>query len=406
MSNPRPNRMKKALKVVIIGGGIGGIAAALALRNRGVESVVYERSGALREVGAGLRLTPNAMKALRHLGVEQHAMQWGVRIDRSDTLSWRSGRVLSTLDTRVSRHGAIVMCIHRADMLDVLHQPLPDSAIHLNANCVSVTPLARGAVARFEDGSEVEADVVVGADGIHSSVRASLFGEERPRFTGCVCWRGLIPREQIHYPAHTSQRWLGPRGHVAIYPVRRGELINFVAHYESDAWTGESWTQEADPAELERTYARWHASMRAVIQSGGKIYKWALFDRDPLSRWGEGHLTLLGDAAHPMLPYLAQGAGMSLEDACVLAQTLDAQPDDPRQALREYERLRMPRTRRVQLGSRARAAENHLASPWSRLRRDVVTALRTRFFADRTHDGVGWIYDYDAGSPREEMATT
>ena len=238
---------------------------------------------------------------------------------------------------------------------------------------------------------------MIGADGIRSAVRARLFGPDAPRFTGCVCWRGLVPMEALeHHPkAAEMTAWWGPHGHVVHYRVRRGELVNFVAHYDSDAWTEESWTRECSRAELIATYARWHDSLLRLFESSERYYKWALFDRDPLEAWGRGRVTLLGDAAHPMLPYLAQGAAMAVEDGCVLAACLEAMPDDPAGALRAYESLRMPRTRRAQLGSRQRATENHLPSPWARLKRDVRLALRSRFAADTTPHQAAWIYEYD-----------
>lgn len=385
-------------KIAIIGGGIGGLAAAVALRLRGMEVAVYERSAEVREIGAGLRLTPNALKALRLLGLENEAMEVGVRIDRSTTRSWKSASVISTQDTSAARFGASALTIHRADMLDLFHQRLPDEVIHLNAVCTGIAQSAQSAVARFADGAEIEADVIIGADGIHSAVRESLFGADQPQFTGCVCWRGLIPIGQFPHDAHGTTRWLGPHGHVVSYPVRRGELLNFVAHYDSDAWTEESWTREADRSELQATYAGWNDAVLRMLDASELTYIWALYDRAPMQAWGKGRATLLGDAAHSMLPYLSQGSSMTLEDACVLALELARTPDQSNQALRRYESARMPRTRRAQLGSRARARENHLASPLARLRRDLLTKMRARFGADRTPDGVSWIYDFDVAN--------
>ncbi len=387
--------MTRALNIAIIGAGVGGLAAALALRARGMEVGVYERSAEVKEIGAGLRLTPNALKALRTLGCEDAAMAIGVRMDSAATLNWRSGRLVSVQDLSATRYGAAALTIHRADMLEIFHQRLPRDIIHLDAACTGVSAEGATAVARFANGSEIEADIVIGADGIRSVVRESLFGPDKPRFTGCICWRGLVPIERHPHPAHGSQRWLGPHGHIVSYPVRRGELLNFVAHYESNAWTGESWTQEADRAELAAAYGLWNEEVQRMLAASERHYKWALYDRAPLAQWGKGGVTLLGDAAHPMLPYLSQGASMSFEDGCVLAQALHADPGNPAQALRRYEAARRPRTARAQLGSREQATSNHLASPFAQLRRDIVTALRTRFSAERSPESVSWIYDFD-----------
>ena len=183
-----------------------------------------------------------------------------------------------------------------------------------------------GAVARFADGSEIESDIVVGADGIHSAVRGSLFGPEAPRFTGCLCYRGLIPAADV--PSSVNRKdmtlWMGPHGHIVHYPVKRGELLNVVAHYDSDAWTEESWTRKCEQSEVAATYSRWHESLQQLIKSNPNWYKWALYDREPLERWSVGRATLLGDSAHAMLPYLGQGAAMAIEDGCVLAACLSA----------------------------------------------------------------------------------
>jgi len=259
---------------------------------------------------------------------------------------------------------------------------------------------AQVASARFTDGTEIEADVIVGADGIHSAVRASLFGPDAPRFTGKICWRFLVPVDAVPGGLSTtdSTTWLGPHGAVVVYLVRRGELVNVVAHYDNDSWTEESWIRECDRAEAIENYRGWHESLLRLFSASERHYKWALYDRDPLPQWSKGCATILGDAAHPMLPYLGQGACQAMEDGCVLAAALDAIPDDPRGALQLYERVRLPRANRVVLSARERGEDNHLVSPWAALKRDAFIALRRRFGVDPTGRGSAWIFDYDAGS--------
>jgi salicylate hydroxylase len=395
---------RRSPRIAIVGAGIGGLAAALAFHRRGIEAEIYEQVPELREIGAGLNLSPNTLKAFRHLGVEDAAVAIGYQAEYQFIRSWRSGRIITKQKRAAgiaARFGAEFMTIHRADLSDVLRDALPDSAVHLGAACTAVETRGDVAVARFADGREVEADAVIGADGIRSAVRESLLGADTPRFTGCVCWRGLVPREAVANDpmALEMTSWWGPHGHFIQYPVRRGELINWVAHYDSDAWTGESWTHECDREEILETYARWHPAIRRLIAAGETYYKWALFDRDPLERWGQGRVTLLGDAAHPMLPYLAQGAGMAVEDGCVLADLVAANPNDIEGALSAYQELRKPRTTRAQLGSRERARVNHLTSPWARLKRDTTLAWR-RYFgtADNTMYQAAWLYDYDVAT--------
>jgi len=388
-------------RVAIIGGGIGGLAAALALERRGIETIVCEQAPALSEFGAGLNLTPNAIKALRALGLEDRIYAIGSGSEFLTIRSWRSGRVISRMrrgDFR-KKFGAPNMSVHRADLLETLGTALRTTEIRLNARCTAVEGRSRVAVARFADGGEIEADVVVGADGIHSVVRHALFGVDAPRFTGCMCWRGMAPAEAVPRDVDYSEgaMWLGPHGHVVHYPVRRGELINIVAHFDSDGWTEESWTHECDVAEVTKTYARWNAALTRLFPCSPRWYKWALYDRDPLPRWSSGRATLLGDSAHAMLPYLGQGAAMAIEDGCVLAAMIARYADDLDMALAAYESLRLPRTRAAVLGSRALARENHLTSRFAQIKRDLMLALRDRFGIDRTVFNVAWLYGYDVG---------
>ncbi len=398
--------MARAPRIAIVGGGIGGLAAALALERRGAEVIVAEQSPALSEIGAGLNLTPNAVKALRVLGVEDTVNAVASGSEFLNIRSWKSGRYISRMrrgDFK-QKFGAPNLSVHRADLLEVLAGALRTTQIRLGLRAVAVEPGERSAVARFADGTTIEADIVVGADGIHSVVRTSLFGADVPRFTGCICWRGMAEASALPHDidVRDGALWMGPHGHVVHYPVRRGELLNIVAHCDSDAWTEESWTQRCDVSEVMATYTGWNPALTRLYPCSTRWYKWALYDRDPLMRWSRGRATLLGDCAHAMLPYLGQGAAMALEDACVLAAMVTRHADDLSAALTAYEQIRAPRARAAVMGSRERARENHLASPWARLARDVKFALRQRFGGSgKNHDNtafqVGWLYEYDVG---------
>jgi salicylate hydroxylase len=395
--------MARTPRVAIIGGGIAGLAAALALHRRGVEVTVYEQAGALSEIGAGVQMTPNAMNALRLLGLEESAMAVAFEPESQILRSWRSGRVIYRTPIRGvfrERFGAPLCSFHRADLLSVLAAPLPDRAIRLDARCVAIEPGEASAAAYFADGRTIEADIVVGADGIHSLVRTSLFGADSPRFTGCMCWRGLAPAERIPpgLIEPSSLNWMGPHGHVVHYYVRRGEMVNFVAIHDTDQWTEESWIREADRDELMATYAGWNEKLLRLFECSDRYFKWGLFDREPLPRWTKGRVTLLGDSAHAMLPFLAQGAAMGIEDACTLGELVARLPDNLDEALRRYEDLRVPRTRRAVLGSRERAKLNHLPSRWARLKRDVEYLTRRVLYPDGTAHRVAWLYGYDVAA--------
>ncbi len=393
--------MPRATRIAIIGGGIGGLSAALALERRGAEVIVCEQSPVHSEIGAGLNLTPNAVKAFRTLGLGRQIEDIGWGSEWLMIRSWKSGRYISRNRRGEYRRkfGAPNLTVHRVDLLDVLCGALKTTDIRLGKRCIGVDGGDGIASARFADGSTVEADIVVGADGIHSAVRNSLFGADVPRFTGCICWRGMAPVDAVPDDINTADgtMWLGPYGHVVHYRVRRGELVNIVAHVDSDAWSEESWTRECDLEEVMTAYEAWNSALTRLYPCSTRWYKWALYDRDPLQCWSKGRVTLLGDSAHAMLPYLGQGAAMAVEDGCVLAAMVARHGDDFGAALLAYERMRAPRAQAAVLGSRARAKENHLASPWARLKRDVRFALRERFGVDTTAFKVAWLYDYDVG---------
>jgi salicylate hydroxylase len=386
----------------IIGAGIGGLAAARALLLRGIEVTVYEQAPQVSEFGGGVVMTPNAMKALRGLRVEESVLARACTPTTQVARSWRSGRVIdrAPLDRHREYFGATFCTVHRGDLQNVLREAVGDQRIQLRARCVDVSSDANRAFARFEDGREIEADAIIGADGIHSAVRTCLFGEESPRFTGNACWRGLVDTRRLppSLAAPEFALWWGPNAHVVHYHVRSGELLNWVAITEVDAWTEESWSQEGDLDEVKRTYAAWNPRLLDVFRATERCYKWALYDREPLPRWGKDRVTLLGDSAHAMLPYLAQGAAQSLEDACVLAAHIARIPQDLPGALRAYENARIARTRRVQLGARARGKANHLPSAWDRFRRDVRLAVRRFVAPQATLHEAEWIYSYDANA--------
>lgn len=390
--------------VAIIGGGIGGLTAANALSRVGIEVAVYEAAAQLKEVGAGVALHPNAMKVLRAIGVEENVRKAAGRSQWQVTCNWKTGRVI----TRTSRQqqaasfGTMGATVHRADLLDVLAGALQAGIVTLGKRCTQVRPDGDLAVARFADGSEIEADVIVGADGIHSPVRASLFGPDAPWFTGKICYRSIVPAEAVRgaRPSADVAQWLGPHGTIVLYPLRGEELINVVCHYDDDGYRHESWIAECSGDEVLARYADWHKSLLRLFAAADTWYKWALYDRDPIPQWTRGRVTVLGDAAHPMLPYLGQGACQAIEDGAVLATALSAEASDPLTGLARYERTRRPRASRVVLASRERGLSNHLTSRWAAWRRDMSIALRRHV---NRHDpegrGAAWLADYDASSP-------
>ena len=391
-------------RVAIIGGGIGGLTAANTLSRAGIEVAVYEAAAELKEIGAGVALHPNAMKVLRAIGVEGSVREVAGRSSWQVMRNWKTGRVIArtSRDQQVATFGIAGATVHRADLLDVLAGALPAGQVTLGQRCTQVRPDGDTAVARFADGGEIEADIIVGADGIHSPVRASLFGPDAPRFTGKICYRSVVPTATVRgtRPRAEGAQWLGPHGTVVLYPLRGEELINVVCHYDDASYRHESWIAECGREEVLERYAGWHESLLRLFAAAQTWYKWALYDRDPIPRWTRGRVTVLGDAAHPMLPYLGQGACQAIEDGAVLATALSAEASDPVIGLARYERTRRPRASRVVLTSRERGLSNHLTSPWAAWRRDLLIAWRRRVNRrDPEGRGAAWLADYDASSP-------
>ena len=392
--------MRRRVRVGIIGGGIGGLALAAACKMQQIELKVFERAPVFGAVGAGIQMTPNAVKVMRALGLFDELQSVSFLPQSLVGRNWRSGRVMwrTPLAADCPRlYGAPFFHVHRADLHRILAaQVLPDDTV-LSASCTSVGTDGSSATARFADGTSYEADVIVGADGIHSTVRRCLFGDEPPRYTGNMCWRAVVPFDTppLDYVSPDSAFWLGPNGHVVTYYVSGGKAVNIVAVLESKEWVEESWNVSSTKEELMAGYKNWHPNVQRLFAQAGEVYRWGLFDRDPMERWTSGRATLLGDAAHPMLPFLSQGAAMAIEDAYVLATRLGAEAD-PAVALAQYEALRRPRTSRVQLESRERGRTYHLSSRVAQVKRDIAYMVRNIINPQSTGLKANWVYDYDA----------
>ena len=370
----------------MIGAGIGGLAAACALRQRGFEVEVYERAAELGEVGAGLQLGPNAIKVLRALGIEAPLRPLACEPTNivsvaGDDAHLRFREPLKAI--AAAQFGAPYLSAHRADLHGLLQAPVPESSIHLDAQCTGVSSVGATAVAMLADGREVEADIVVGADGINSAVRESLFGEQAARWTQQMAWRCMVPIDCVPTKIGPGKSvaigrdeyvgWIGPDGHVICYPVRGGKLYNIFAGHVSEQWVEESWSVPSSVDELLAGYRGWNEALLDMLAQVEHCFKWGIFDRDPLPCWTRGRATLLGDAAHPMMPTLAQGAAITLEDAYALARNL-ARHDDPVEALAAYEAERRPRASKVQLQAREQFQNNRKVPAPPPLSRDWIFA--------------------------------
>jgi salicylate hydroxylase len=368
---------KRPLRVAIVGAGIGGLAAATALRQRGMEVELFERSAKLEEVGAGLQIGPNGVKVLRALGLEDELMRNAFEPLSIMSITWDEGRLRFRQPLKAvarEKYGAPYMTAHRADLHNLLRRAAGDTPIRLGTNCIGADTVNGTAVAHFADGSTAEADVVIGADGIRSAVRAQHFGADRPRFTEMMAWRAIVPMDCVPTRVGpgggvTIERgeyfgWIGPNGHVICYPIGvAGGKLNVFGGHVTGQWVEESWSVPSSREELIAAKAGWNEALLAMFQHVEHVFKWGIYDRDPLPQWTRRRVTLLGDAAHPTMPTLAQGANMAIEDGYVLARLLTRHGDDVETALKCYVVERKPRTDWVTLKSREQFANNRKASP-------------------------------------------
>lgn len=386
----------KGLKVLIAGGGIGGLTTALSLARKGHEVAVFEQAAELGETGAGIQLSPNCTRVLHDLGLEQALRSSAFLPEGAQFRHWRNGAVISESmlgNEVVERYGSPYYHMHRGDLLRVLAdsaaaQPL--ISLHTSAEVTGFSQSDRGVSLSCDDGSQ-DGDLLIGADGIHSVIRSGLWADEAPTFTGNVAWRALVPVERLPEGLirPMSTVWWGPGKHFVHYYVRAGALVNCVCVVEKEGWEVESWTAQGDHAELKADFAGWHNDIQQLIDHVDRdsLFKWALFDRAPMPQWGRGCVSLLGDACHPTLPFMAQGAAMAIEDAAVLAGCLE-NGQEIATSLRRYEELRRQRTARIQSGSRRNATVFHLRGIKAWLRNRAAGAA-----GSRTMDG---LYRYNA----------
>jgi len=390
----------RGLRVAIVGGGLGGLCAAGFLHRAGAQVTVFEQAPELTAVGAGINMGANAGRVLHHLGLTEAMNKAGEIIETGwEFRRWQDGSVLFAQDRGergergLRRYGAHGYFIHRADLLDILLSVVPREIIELGHKCTGLEQDESVARLSFADGSTAEADVVIGADGIHSVVRGAVVDGMSTTYSGMCLWRCLIPGEQASEfalrPAQTL--WVGPGRHIVHYPIRNGEWVNAVAVTPVREWNAESWAAAGEVSELVAEFEGWDSRLTDLLAASSTATRWAMLEREPLPRWTVGRVTLLGDSAHPMFPFLAQGAGQAFEDAACLATCLDGVGTaDAAEALQRYQLLRMARATEVQRRSREAAHEEHLPDGPEQQLRDEQLALNDPLEYN------SWLYDHDA----------
>jgi salicylate hydroxylase len=393
------------MRILIAGGGIGGLAAAAALLQRGIDVDVYEQAAELKEVGAGIQISPNGNKVLDALGVFDRLKALSCDPQRKEFRLWNTGKpwpMFSLGKSVIEKYGYPYLTVYRPD----LHQSLADrvrelkpDAIHLAQPAAGCEQSREGAVLVLRSGERVEGDALIGCDGVRSVVRKALWGDVDPEFSGMVAWRGLIPMSDL--PAHmrvpVGSTWIGPGGHVVSYPLHRSTLMNFVATIEGKSWPHPGASAPGTTEECLADFKGWHEDVQTMIRCSPQLLKWALARREPIPEWTRGRVTLLGDAAHATLPFLAQGAVHSIEDGTVLARCLEkAAPADVPAALLRYQQARIERTSRMVRGATANTVLFHsreLATEES-----AETYLQREWSAAPIFERYDWLYSYDANT--------
>lgn len=382
-------------KIAIVGAGIAGLAFAAALDRAGIEFDVYEQAPLLSEVGAGVQLAPNATRLLHKLGLGDRLRATAVAPEAIEIHRWDDGSLLQRTPLGQAcrdRFGAPYYTMHRADLHSGLLSLIPAERVRVAAQCVGVAQTDETARLEFSDGTKVVASLVVGADGIHSVVRECL-ADDRPRYSGQTIYRGLVPAQRVpHLLDEPRVRlWFGPDQHLVCYPVSSGSQVNFAATVAAPDWRGESWSARGSMLDVAPKFADWHKDVTTLIDAADEVGRWALHDRESLDRLGTGRVVLIGDAAHPMLPFRAQGANQAIEDAITLARCL-SEASDLAAALRRYERIRLPRTDRIQQESRDSVRNYHLADGDAQRDRDAAANVSSGL------DEFEWLWGYDVNN--------
>ncbi|HUK61264.1 MAG TPA: FAD-dependent monooxygenase [Stellaceae bacterium] len=383
----------QAGSIVILGGGLAGLATAHALDTFGFETEIFEAAPALGEIGAGINTSPQAVKALRAIGLGDKIAAIGNTSQGTFTRNMQTGEPLEFTDrwAAAARYGAPYYTFHRADLMDALASGIDPARIHLDHRLVGIDEQPSGIVLQFANGAEREADYVIAADGINSVVRRALYGDDNPTYTGQMVWRSLlkgsdVPREIMEPSGHIQ--WLGPGCHLLAYYLRGTEVINIVTQEDTDKWVEEGWSTPGDPDEMRRSFPNPEPRLEKVLSIVTRCSKWGLFTRPLTENWGRGRIQLIGDAAHAMLPNAGQGACMAFEDAYTLARWLDAERGDPEAAFAGFRRIRIPRVHGVQRLSFALAKFKHM--------RDRA-AQKGVIAQTKTGRGVSteWVWAYD-----------
>jgi salicylate hydroxylase len=384
--------MSGSPSIAIVGGGLGSLTAALALQSRGLDVHVFEQAEVLREIGAGVSIHPNAARLLRRIGLEEQLRKIGVPIGGVVLRSSQGDPVITPTGpaTPAFSRGDQGYNVHRSDFLTLLFDALPRGAVALGHRCVQLEDQADRIRLFFANGATAEADVVIGADGIRSVIQRAIGLQSQPRSEGTMAYRGLVPVERLPWASELRDPllWLGSGRSFLLYPVARGKLINMVAFVPSDSDKEESWSAPGDLNALAAEYEGWDQRVQDVIRSLDETFRWGIYDRAPLPYWSKGCVTLMGDAAHPMVPHVGQGAGQSIEDAFTLAVLLEkCNKDEVGERLKLYELLRLPRTSKIQAFARAagKLYRSEHDSP-------AEKALRLREWMAQGQ----WIFEHDA----------
>jgi salicylate hydroxylase len=392
--------MSSVRKVIISGAGIAGLATALALHQRGVAVTLLEQATELREVGAGLQIAPNGSRVLQALGLAEAVEAVACEAAAKEVRLWNTGRRWPLFDLGVdarARFGAPYWMVHRGDLHQVLRaafEAAAPGALQTGVRLERAETIGQAVRVTAADGRHFTADVMVAADGVHSAQRRAAFGEGAASFTGLMAWRGVVPTARLAAGLcePVGVNWVGPGGHVITYPLRRGELLNVVAIVEKPEWRGESWSDAGTHDEVHRDLAGWHPDIHRLIDAMDTPFRWALLSRPPLAGWLDGRSVLIGDAAHPTLPFLAQGANMALEDALLLARCL-TELDDAETALARFVALRLPRTSRIVQGAADNTQRFHnplLADPAS-----AVAYIDREWEPTRVRQRYDWLFEHD-----------